>query len=137
MPETSKKNETEDDGVVRDLKVYIENRLKLFAITISEQISAVIAISIQKIMALLLALAGMLILWMALGFYIGGLVGNTSLGFLIAASPLLLLGIVLYNFRFTFIEEKIQADILNKMPFDLDENDGREELQTQNRSDHN
>lgn len=137
MPETSKKTESEDDGLVRDLKVYIENRLKLFTITISEQISAVIAVSIQKIMALLLAIAGMLILWMALGFYLGGLVGNTSLGFLIAAAPLLLLGFVLYNFRFSSIEEKIQADILNKMPFDFDENDERDQQQPVTRSEKN
>lgn len=135
MQEFDKKTDHADDGFVRDLKVYVENRLKLFSITISEQVSAVIAASIQKMMALFLLLAGMLILWMALGFYIGGLVGQTSLGFLIASAPLLIAGFVLYHFRFATIEGKIQADILNKMPFSFDEDDETDQHETKTGTD--
>lgn len=131
MPEKNKKTETADDGFARDLKVYIENRLKLFSIIISEQVSAVIAASIRKIMALMLLMTGLLILWMSLGFYVGGLLGNTSLGFLIASAPLFVFGFILYNFRFSVLEGKIQTDILNKMPFDFYENSDSDQQKSQ------
>ena len=121
MPEFDQKESEADEGIAHDIKMYIEHRIQLFSITITEQLSAVIAASIQKVIAILMILAGMLILWMSLGFYLGSILQSYGTGFLIASLPLILTGILFFRVRFRKIESQIQADLLNKLPFDYSE----------------
>lgn len=121
MPEIEQKKSEVDEGIAHDIKVYVEHRIQLISITIAEQISAVIAASIQKVIAIMMIFTGMLILWMSLGFYLGSILQSYGTGFLIASLPLILTGILFYRVRFKKIERQIQADLLNKLPFDYSE----------------
>ncbi len=120
-------NEEVDEGFAHDIKMYIEHRIQLFSITITEQISAVIAESIQKVIALLMICGGLLILWMSLGFYLGSILQSYGAGFFIAALPLLLSGILFYRIRFRRLENQIQADLLSRLPFGLDDETNKQE----------
>ena len=99
----------------RDVRKYVEKRLELFSLSISEQLSFILADSIQQIAGLLLFAGGFYFLWMALGFYLGELLESNSLGFLLASIPLLFGGILFLRIQPAGLTKKIQSDILNKM----------------------
>jgi len=101
--------------ISRDLRKYVEKRLELFSLTISEQLSFILADSIQQIAGLLLFAGGFYFLWMALGFYLGELLESYSLGFLLAALPLMFGGVLFLKIQPAGLTKKIQSDILTKM----------------------
>lgn len=95
-----------------EVREYVEKRIQLAALTISEKISKVISNSFQKVAGIILLAGGFLFAWFALCYFLGDLVNNTSLGFLLGSLPLLVLGIVLYKAKFKSLSEKIQADVI-------------------------
>lgn len=104
-----------------DIRKYVENRIELLSITMAEQIANGISSSIQKFIGLLFLSFGVVFLWIALGFFLGELLETQSLGFLLAALPLLLVGFMFYNQSIKNIENRIQRDIINKIAINFDE----------------
>ena len=112
MEKTKSQSTDEELNPGRDLKTYVENRFELFSISIAEQIATAISGSIQKLVGFIFLLAGVLFIWIALGFFLGDLLKNQALGFLIAGLPPLFVGMVLYNRSSKKMEEKIQSQII-------------------------
>lgn len=98
-----------------DLRLYVEKRFELFSLSISEQISFILADSLQRAIGFLLFAGGGLFLWMAFGFYLGELLQSNSLGFLIASLPLLLAGFLFLRIHPVSVTKQIQSDILKQM----------------------
>jgi hypothetical protein len=101
--------------ISRDVRLYVEKRFELFSLSISEQISFILADSLQRAIGILLLGSGGFFLWMALGFYLGELLQSNSLGFLIASLPLLLSGFLFLRIHPVSVTKKIQSDILKQM----------------------
>ncbi len=99
----------------REIRQYIEKRIQLLSLTLSEQISLVIAQSFQKLAGMLLISSAILFLWLAVAFFLADLFGNTGLGFLVASVPLFIAGFVFINTRSQSLTERIQADLVAKV----------------------
>ena len=106
-----------------DLRQYIETRLEILVIDISEHITRWISISIQKWLGILLLASGVQLAMIALGVYLGELLESYSLGFLIVSLPLLLFGLL---FAFTGMEglakgiqEQFMTNVIKSMEEEL------------------
>lgn len=122
-------NTTENkQGLRKDIREYIEKRVELFVITTSEQISLMIAHSFQRFLGFLILAFGIFFLWLALGFYLGELIGNFGAGFAISSLPLLILGFIIFNHKSKRLTEKIQAGLMAKVleNFNSQENESEE-----------
>ncbi len=113
--------ENQEESLTSEIRSYVEKRVQLLILTISERVSNIIANSVQKIMGMVLLCFAIYFIFLALGFYIGELLGNYSYGFAIVSSPFLLFGFILLKRKSNRITEKIQADIIEKMMVDVDE----------------
>ncbi len=101
--------------ISRDVRLYVEKRFELFSLTISEQISFILADSLQRVIGFLLLAGGGFFLWLALGFYLGELLQSNSLGFLLSSLPLLIAGFLFLKIHPVSVTKQIQSDILKQM----------------------
>lgn len=111
----SQQDSEQKDSFRRELRVYVEKRIQLVSVAISEQISLMIAQSFQKLAGLLLLSSAVLFLWLALSFFLGDLLNNTSLGFLIASVPLFIFGFVFMRSSSRKITDRIQAQLISRL----------------------
>ncbi|MDZ7757138.1 hypothetical protein [Rhodohalobacter sp.] len=109
------KDSEQQNSMRREVRLYIEKRIELVAVAISEQISLMIAQSFQRFAGMLLLSSAILFLWLALSFFLGDLVNNTSLGFLIAAVPLFLFGFIFMRSSSQKITDRIQAELISRL----------------------
>lgn len=107
--------EEEKESLASDIRSYIETRVQLLSLTIAEQISLVVAHSVQKLIGLILLGTALYFICFALGFYLGELLDSYSLGFGIVALPFLIAGFIFINQKSKRLTEKIQADLISKI----------------------
>jgi hypothetical protein len=98
-----------------DVKRYVEKRLELFTLTVSEQVSFILADSLQRLIGILLLTCGLLIAWFGLSYLVSELVGSNSLGFFIGSLPLLIGGLVFIKVKPKFITRAIQSGIIHEV----------------------
>lgn len=108
-------------GVGNEVKTYIENRIELISLNIAEQIADAISSSVQKATGLFFLSGGALFLWIALGFFLGDLLNNLWLGFLLASVPLFFIGLIFYYNQAKSMDAKIKTDIIKKISVRFDE----------------
>lgn len=116
-------NKSENDGIGSDFKTYMENRLQLFIIDISEHVAYAFADGVRRFIGITLLAGGILFAWLALAFFLGDVVGNTSLGFLISAIPLLILGLYFSKVESRILVAKIQAGLVSNLLMKLDDSE--------------
>ena len=80
--------------ITSELKEYMETRIDLLVLNVGEQITAWVGLSTQKVIGFLILSFGLLFASMALAIYLGELLENEALGYLIVSAPLLLLGLI-------------------------------------------
>lgn len=119
--EKTNKEESPNASITEEVRSYVEKRFQLFVLTVTERVSHIIAHSLQRLMGMILLGFALYFVFLALGFYIGELLGNYSYGFAIVSLPFLLIGFVLLKRKSKRITEKIQADIIEKMILDIGE----------------
>ena len=120
MNENKKDNE-QQSSLKSEVLLYVEKRIELVSVAIAEQISLMIAQSFQKLIGMLVLSSALLFLWLALSFFLGDLLNNTALGFLIASAPLFLFGIIFSRSSSQTITERIQAELISKLMDGFDE----------------
>lgn len=113
--------ESQKESLTNEIRSYVEKRIQLLILTITERVSHVIAHSLQRLMGMFLLGFALYFVCLALGFYLGELLGNYSYGFGIVSLPFLLVGFILLKRKSKRVTEKIQADIIEKMIVDIDE----------------
>lgn len=119
MPEQSEK--TEDKKKITDeIREYVEKRIELATLSLSEQLAQIFADSIQKALGLILLSLALFYAWFGLGFYLGGLIGMVSVGFFIASLPLFILGYVLFKRSSQKLTDKIKAELVGKVMDNFD-----------------
>lgn len=113
---SSTERETIDDNHIgKDFKTYIENRIQLMMISLTEQVSYLFAESLQKIIGIVAMAIGFLFVWFALAYYLSELLESLALGFLLAALPLLLFGYIFSKVGYKPLAKKFQRSLLHKM----------------------
>lgn len=117
--------EAQSDSLTNEIRSYVEKRVQLLILTITERVSHVIAHSLQRLIGMILLGSALYFVCLALGFYLGELLGNYSYGFAVVSLPFLTVGFILLKRKSKRITEKIQADIIEKMMADMD--DGNQE----------
>lgn len=105
---------TKIKSISTDVQAYIEKRLELFTLTASEQLSTVLADSLMKFAGILFVAFGGLIMWFALAFALAEVFESTPLGFLIAAIPLFLIGIIFLKLELKSLKNKIKSGFILK-----------------------
>lgn len=113
--ESTGQKETNNESLASEIRSYIEARVELLMLTVAEQISLVVAHSLQKLIGIILLISALYFICFALGFYIGGLLDNYSFGFAIVALPFLLAGVIFVNRKSKRFTEKIQAEMIGKL----------------------
>lgn len=120
MQDSEEHNE-EQKNIVAELRLYVEKRIELISLTISEQVSLIAAQSLQKLIGILLIAAGAFFLWFGVGFLVGDLVDNTGFGFVIASLPVLIFGFIFLKQKSTKITENIQSELIHKVMESVDQ----------------
>jgi hypothetical protein len=78
-----------------ELKEYVETRLDLMVLNIGEQVTLWLGESIQKLIGYTVLGVGLFFGMIALAIYLGEVLGNAALGYLVTAAPLILIGFIL------------------------------------------
>lgn len=97
-----------------ELRMMLEKRLELMALDISEGLSVVISRILFVIFGGMVVSIALLFFLMSLSYFVGQLVGNIALGYLITAVPLLLVGVLLFNKRPRSVYVSTKAWILSQ-----------------------
>lgn len=95
-------------AISADLKLYFEKRIELVMLNAGEYLSGWMAASIQRTTGALLLLGGVCFLMVALALYLGDLLQNQSLGFVLVSIPLLLAGLLFVYLKPKSIFEQLQ-----------------------------
>ncbi|TVR15526.1 MAG: phage holin family protein [Balneolaceae bacterium] len=103
-----------DQRLITDLKEYIEKRIKLFSLTVAEQLSHMMALTIQKFTGVAFLIGAMFFISFSVAFLIGELLGSLSAGFAIVSLPMFLLGFIFFRKKSTKFTEHFQAKIIEK-----------------------
>jgi len=102
-----------------ELKSYFETRLDLFVINVGEQITAWVGASAQKIVGYVFLGVGLFFGLISAAIYIGDLLDEPALGYLIVGTPIVLIGIILVAMKpgafARNIQQQIMKDILKSI----------------------
>ncbi len=100
--------------VPEDVKLLVEKRMELFSLRMAELFTRMVTESIYRVTGIvLMAVSGLLLLF-ALATYVGELIGNESLGFVIVAAPFLLLGLLFAAKRPKFVIRRTQNQMMEQ-----------------------
>ena len=104
------------DGLLEGIKGYIEARIQLFKLEMQEKASNVMATVIFIVMVAFCALMTLIFMSFALGFFLGHLLGNNYIGFLIIGLFYMLILIVFaMNIGKGAIHRKVKNAIFSAM----------------------
>lgn len=102
--------------ITTDLKLYLEKRLELMMINTGEYLSGWMAASLHRAAGALLLMGGICFLFVALAIYLGNLLGNESLGFILVSLPLLIAGLSFIYLKprglFEHLRQQFEAEVL-------------------------
>lgn len=102
-----------------DLQRYVEKRIELLALDLTEPVSLVVAKILQLTLGLLIVLTGFILVLVAAGYALAGLLDSTELGFLAVGLPVLLAGLVVAlrtpKWLLTLIQGAFMRSILDAM----------------------
>ncbi|MEX1062142.1 MAG: hypothetical protein WEC12_00950 [Balneolaceae bacterium] len=107
-------------GISQDVRKFIEKRLELFILTFSEQVTYILAGSIQRVIGILMLGGGFMFAWFALCYYLGTLVDSNALGFLLGSIPLIVAGFTFLKMKPKAVTRKIQAGMVQEVLQSLD-----------------
>lgn len=103
-------------NITADLKLYIEKRIELVMLNAGEHLSGWMAASIQRATGALLLLGGVCFLFVALAIYLGNVLENESLGYLLVSVPLLLVGLLFVSLKpeglFDKIQQRFESEVI-------------------------
>lgn len=115
MTSKSKSKSSEPDQLGRrlkalsgEIKLYVEKRVELLLLDVGEHFARMMAESIHKIAGLILLVSASVCLLVALAIYLGDLLNNESLGYVLVSIPLLVFGMLFVYLRPKGLLDRIQ-----------------------------
>ena len=110
--------------ITADLKLYIEKRIELVMLNVGEYLSHWMAASLQRATGALLLLGGVCFLLVALAIFLGNVLENESLGYVLVSLPLLITGLLFVYLKpkglFERLQQLFEAEVIKAI-----EQDGR------------
>ncbi|WP_234572100.1 phage holin family protein [Rhodohalobacter sp. 614A] len=113
-------NNGKKSKITSDIREYVEKRVQLLTLTITEQVARIMAESFQKVLGMFILSFALFFLWFAVGFLIAELIGSFSAGFAIASLPLFVVGFIFLKSKSKSITEKVQAQLMASILDDID-----------------
>lgn len=110
--------------VSHELQEYVETKVELTILKISDRITYWIGKSVQQLIAYTILAIGLLFGLTALAIYLGDLLGEEWAGYLIVSSPLVIIAIILILAKPKTMIKSIQDQILSDLLESLDETEG-------------
>lgn len=101
--------------ITSELKEYLETRIDLLVLNVGDQVSAWIGLSTQKVIGYLILSFGLLFASIALAIYLGDLLQNEALGYLIVSVPLLILGLIFAFAKPFGIANSVQKQLMSEI----------------------
>ncbi|MEX0609230.1 MAG: phage holin family protein [Balneolaceae bacterium] len=101
--------------IINELKDYVETRLELVIVNISDKVTLKIGQSIQKLLGFSLLAIGLLFALVALAIFLGELFDQRSLGYVIVSAPLLLIGVFFAFGKPRAIARGIQESLMEEI----------------------
>lgn len=114
--------------VTNELKDYVETRLELTFLNVSDKLTFWIGHSIQTLVGYVILGIGLVFAMTALAIYLGELIGERWAGYLIVASPFLLIGLIFVIAKPKSIARRIQNEILAEVLESLNAGDDVKKL---------
>ncbi len=99
--------------ITSELKEYLETRIDLLVLNVGDQISAWVGLSTQKIIGYLILSFGLLFASVALAIYLGDVLQNEALGYLIVSIPLMILGLIFAFAKPFGIASSVQKQLMS------------------------
>lgn len=109
--------------VTSELKDYVETRLELTLLTVSDKISYWVGQSVQQVLGYALLTIGLVFGMVSLSIYLGELLDEAWAGYLIVGSPFLLAGIIFVLVKPKSLARRIQNQILADIIDSMDSED--------------
>lgn len=117
-----KEHEEEDEqSLIDKIKEYVTVRIELATLSATEKgshlFASIVTDSILAILMIFVFLFGSL----GLGFYLSEIIGNTYVGFFIIAGFYLLIGLIIFAIKDSYIQKKIANRVIKKVFKDRNE----------------
>ena len=106
--------------ITNELKQYVETRIDLMVLNFGEQISSWFGESIQKIIGCTIMIIGLFFTLIGLAIYLGELLENLFLGYIIVGLPLILIGLLLASMKPKGVAKSIQNQFMEVILKSLD-----------------
>jgi uncharacterized membrane protein YqjE len=104
-----------------ELKSLFEKRIELFTIEVGERISNLVTHAIYRLTGVAFLALGLILVLFAASNFVGDLLDNEGLGFIIVSAPILIIGILLFLRRPRFMVNATRDKLLNQFLKDLAE----------------
>ncbi|HCD52693.1 MAG TPA: hypothetical protein DEQ34_09620 [Balneolaceae bacterium] len=101
--------------ITNEIREYLEIKIDLVILNITERITLWIGQSVQKMFGYTILSVGLLFALIAFSLYLGDLLNNTSLGFLITSLPLLVIGLILAFSKPGVMARNIQRQFMDEV----------------------
>ncbi len=99
--------------ITNELKQYVETRLDLLVLNVGEQVTKWLGESIQKLVGFTILGIGFFFGLISLAIYLGDLLENLALGYLIISMPMILIGLLLASAKPKGIAKSIQNQFMD------------------------
>lgn len=107
-----------------EFKTLVEKRIELFTLEMGERITGVIAHTLYRLTGIVFLALGLILVLFAASNFVGDLLENEGLGFIVVAAPMLLLGLLLYLRRPRAMVDATRDKMLHQFMKDLSEQIG-------------
>jgi uncharacterized membrane protein YqjE len=104
-----------------ELREYLETRIDLLVLSVSDKVTQWIGHSFQRILGYSILGLGMMFALIGLAIYLGDLIDNEALGYVIVAAPLLLLGMIFAFSKPMGLAKSIQRQFMSEILKSLEE----------------
>lgn len=101
--------------ITHELKEYIETKLELTLLNISDEVTYLLGKSVQNLIGYTILAIGLVFGMTALAIYLGEVLDERWAGYAIVSSPFIIIGLIFVIFKPTSIARKIQDQILAEL----------------------
>lgn len=98
-----------------DISLYVEKRIELLLLTLTEPLSKAVAGLFQQALALLFFFTASIFVWVALALYLSELLDSMALGFLIGSLPLFLVASLFFRRPVSVLQRSVQSGMMESL----------------------
>ncbi len=105
----------EEDNIIDRVENYVKTSSELYALKATDKIATVVSSLITQVVIGTLAFIVLFMVSMGLAFWIGNLMGNNYMGFLIIGGVIGVVTLILYSMRQKLIRKPVMDNIISEI----------------------